>query len=782
MGSLLPPTSPPQDIFVGHQTLLIERANRLRAGGGRIGVIHGPSGVGKTAFAHHLVGALNDDTDIEAIYYELELPTGPAEPFMFLHGKIYDEVKPRGFAALRNGLNDNPASKLCKLGWAGVKDLVAKFGGDAKNTTDALAQVVSDSVVLVPPNQLRDQIGESNFSKLVDALNSAAISSSKKYVLVLDGVERASESCIGLLSGMLKRLPKNICIQLVINSEEAAWRRDDFVRFKAHLQYHHLDDICELPSLNANEIKEWVYRASGHDIPLELAEGARDASDGRPILLKPWVDTGSGDLEKIVAQSGRLNGFYDELYNACDDNEKSIARLLAVVFPYPLMPDWLVSATNCDSHQVSGAIEKLRDKGFVEEFVYGYRCKHYLIARFLIDIMGEVTLRSCKNHLFNVFVKVPTGVVDVSRLTALTADTVTIDAGNEGLEALLTYIRSLVKHGASADALMRITVLDDLINSWGNIPDQKQVEVELLRAEVFEQQGRYENVIETVTSACQLDINQEQINKLHFLMGVSYFRLNQYGNAVKVLKRVRKDSDENQQVVIWSKSIVRIFGVLMDINKWDMALQCSHILLEKVLPKLQNSSDGNILAECHVLRTAARVYAPYDSEKATDLVTQALNIAHEIESDRVFGNCYFALGEVLRHAGKLDVAMSSYKKALKIGRDTGCKDLAVYSLLGMTVIELVTKNRTSFNALVGDLDEAIDYRAPVESANLSLFKHICSIGRGESFNAENMDHLKDDFVEFRRSWQIEIISSIRQSTNISFEQLAEQAGRLRIVF
>jgi hypothetical protein len=291
--------------LVGRDALLRAQLDKILSEPAFLGVIYGNSGVGKSAFARRTVDLLNGDSypDVEAIYFEVETAQAAEEGFLELYDRIYDVVKPRGLARIRSALNDNPVLKLMKLAAGGLKDAAAKFAGDFEHTTEALTDIASESADVISQNKLRSQVQGSNFTKLINTLNAAAALTDRRFVLVLDSMERASEATIGLIDVIARRLPENIGVQLVINSEDSAFANRNFVTLKARLQQRFADSIFELPGLTAEDIVAWKQSCMGVTISPTLAEQARVESDGRPLLLQPWVESPDEGLSKISAQA-----------------------------------------------------------------------------------------------------------------------------------------------------------------------------------------------------------------------------------------------------------------------------------------------------------------------------------------------------------------------------------------------------------------------------------------------------------------------------------------------
>ncbi len=771
--------------LVGRSDLMRVQVEKILSEPRFVGVIYGSSGVGKTVFARHLLNVLNSDDhpDVSAVCFEIEAAQAAEESFLFLYDHIFDTVRPRGVARVRQALNQNPVAKGVKIATGFVKDLLAKHAGELTHTVDALSDIAVDSASLISQKKLHSQVEGSNYSKLIDAIEAAAKCSPRTFVLVLDGMERASEATITLIDSMSRRLPKNIRLQLIINSEDPAFISSDFVALKSRLQHLCANGIIELPGLTADDIVEWKRLSTGIQISTKLAEEVCAASNGRPILLKPWIDSEDEDLMRIESEWGRFYGYYDEHFNTLSSEAKAVGRLLAVAHPHAIELGWLQSAVELTHGEVAAAIDALDRNGFCEEGPKGFRCKHALIAMFLTSKMGQSLNKEYKQRLFNVLSKVFGRFGQAfapSRLDALTADVVTVSAGADGLRFLLTFAQQVLKLGAYKQAQAKLDAIDHLFSSGLPATDEERAEVELLRAEVLSQLGEYHQTLGIVEATSFLHMTESMFAKLHFAKGEAYFRLNEYSNAVQQFKQVRIKASECGDVSLWAQTIIRLAGVTMDVGKWAVARRIGSVLMDKVLPRV--SAAGDLSMQCHILRTVARIHAPTDPRKAEVHIDQSLQMAGKIGSDRVLGNCLFALGEVFRHAGRSNEARDSYEKALKIAQDTGNKDLAVYSLLGTLVLALLDADSHSFEALVERLSDAIDYDAPAEQANVNLFLAIRDYLNGVEMLPDAWDSLKLEFMRLRRHWQIHLVEYIKEAHNPTLDQVSAEIRDLQIVF
>ena len=652
-----------------------------------------------------------------------------------------------------------------------------------QHTASALSEVALASAGMVSGKRLRDEIQGSNFTKLSARLDAACSKSSRTYVLVLDGLERASEAAINCLEGMARNLPENVRVLTILNSEHPDFQRSDIRRFRHWLQSENPDCIVELAGLSPENIAEWKKEVSGIDISAAVADEACEKSEGRPLMLRPWVESQDEDLSLITDQAPRFFGYYQERLMALSPEAQFIGKLLAVVYPHSLSIDVLKKASESSLSAVSAATEGLREARFCEHTGDGFRCSHSLISEYLNSNMHNEIIRKLKGKLLSAIGGMENRGWRLSRGSnrdALKADLITYEAGEDGAQFLMRHIRHLLDIGAYSQAGQKVASIDSMLGQGLKLSDSDRAKIELLRAEYLNQIGSYDKASSALQSIASFKISDNLRAKLYLELGESFFYLNRYSLAVNNLKTARAYAEKSGDVKTCARSIIRLSSITMDLGKWYSAFKVASVLEKKVLPQVLHAEEKK--TECHILRTLARVYAPSDSDKAKGLVERAHKIAVDIGSDRILGNCLFAKGEVLRHAGQLEDSEESYQRSLEVGYQTGNKDLAIYSLMGIVVLAMIKGDSAKLSRYASELDSAIDYVAPVEKANAELFVAVKNSLEGGEVSHSSWQSLQQQFQALRRKWQLDLINSISENGVASLEVLSTEIQALKVVF
>lgn len=765
----------PRKYLIGRTETVHEYLKALRSESGYIGLIHGDSGVGKTELSVEIERqlTLNHNLECSALRFEIQEANTAEEPFIKLYEAIYRDVKPSTLKQIRAHININPLIKVAKILTSVFRDVADSHAGGLKNTSNTIADIVTESTEAISTQKLKSIVGDSNYSTLITALNGAASRTNKKYILILDGLEQASERSITFIDSFINRLHKNIRILMLINSEDEAYTRKDVRNLKKTLQRHHLCNIKELQGLTPENIIKWKKELTGIDISLETAQKLHRLSHGRPLLLQACIESSDAELANEPNPS-ILYGYYDNNFNNLEGEVKNITNLLSVAFPHIISIEILTKASGLSKSRLYSAINDLKESRFATDSPNGYQCKHKLIADFLIKKMGEAALNDIKNQLLDATDNT-LNQPNMNSNDSFKAHLITSQSGQAGVEFLLSYTKELLQNGSYQKANAKIDTINSLLKDGVAINDMQRTEYFLLHADLLGQYGEYEESLTCLDNTDHLHTSYQQLATILLSKAEKQFRLNRYQSAIHCASKARKIAAKHGDEKTFVKAIIRLAGISMDTNKQGISNLIKNILIDKVMPSIDSDS-----IKSHILRISARIEAPSDSRKAITLANSALKLAESTKSERDIGNCIFAIGESLRHANQTLESINAYNESLLIAKDTGNKDLEIYSLLGLVILALSDENLEMFNENLSLLQEAIDYNAPVEKLNLELFIYFSQRLSNIPFDLHMLDTLRTNFLKYRRYWQVQAIDKTNDLNSITINQLSEILKTLSI--
>lgn len=731
-----------------------------------IGVINGVSGVGKTETAKVISKHFETNVTLlhDVTYFELKEAQTAEEPWIKLYRKICEAEKPRAFQAFRNSLNKEPIKKILRLVKGFLKDIVQKKAGELSNTSDALNEIINESVADISSDELLKRVGESNYSILINVLEKILSVSKSKHILILDNFESAPETGLTLFKSVLSKIPNNLKILILINPEKIDPDREDFKILRNKLQYEYTDSIYNLSGLTPADIQQWVYRKHNIRLPNKFAIQASEEYDGRPLFLKYWIENSNFKINTFSPAGPRLYGYLDQHFNKLSDKAKDIVRLLATIFPYSLSPDILQSTSGLTSGEFTSAMEILLDgRKFAEN--YGtkcFRCCHSIMATFIKDKMGETITDQYRYRLNQALSRSGIYNTNPDRLMlAMKADLITNEDGFEGIQYLLDFTENQLLRGESIYARVQLKKLAFLLKSQPSADKYERAKYYYLESELAKETGNYQESLKNIEKAFQLEPPKTLSIKLFLVQGEVYYRLNKYSSAKSSLKNARKLSILLRNYSHLAKGVIRTASVAMDCCKLNHAFKIGVILEQKILP---NVTDNVTIS--HILRSLARIQAPQCVKKSQINAVEAVRIAKTINSDRVLGNCLYALGDSLRHQEKYKEAVLTYEKALQKAAITGNKDLEIYSMLGIIVSKASINDKLAFTNYLKKLNIAINYEAPVEKLYLRLFNTLEKIVDLRSIDNNELADLRLKFTLYQRKWAIFLIDELRKKPSI----------------
>ena len=717
-------------------------------------LVYGPFSSGKTYVLHEVDRLLRRGTAPHPLIvtYSCSSADTGYEPLSELVKEVNLCIAPRRFRWLllwlwqrKFGLIKFVASVISLiLGWFGLEikglaDTVEKLESAAGKTN------TSDSSVF-PHSEVR---------KLIELLSNAAKKLRAPAVLLLDKVEELPEPGIQLLTIALEDVPDKIRVVMTLNTEADGYStRRDLLRLRAKLQYRPRKGIYLLEGKTAVEIQDWKKAESGVPISIEVATQAHQQSrGGRAGLLAPWIKSTSVDPSDIADSKSRLLGILNQRFSALDDTAKRVLVLQVLVHPHSVEFHAIGKVLGVTVSEIEGARQTLRDLFISDEG----QLQDDSIAEFVRDRVGPGVLEAYADD----FLERAKGVRAISdpvrRGLEFSKITNRLSRPDFDHAEALDYIRACLRRGALSAAGLALKRVDQ-VGRVAEQPRSFRIRHLQLRADWQGQQGDYGSAIQSLKQAELLGGDKVDIGEIQLDIGEKLYRLNDYAEAAKRLRRAMRLARETKRNDLSLKAVVRFSGILVDVGKYSSALRLMQCLLRWV-----ERNDVSARERCHNLRFAARIHAlfPGQRDRALELANAALNVAErETESLRDQGNSLYALGDSLRHAGRNPESAHTYRRALRIADDTGNYDLAIYSLLGLCALHATALDRLSLERDLAELKERTEGTDQVERRYGDLFQAVAAALANQPIDQASVSLLRDRFRSFRRTWAVKLIDRL----------------------
>lgn len=377
--SLLPPVfaTPARVPLVGRDAEL----GRLRGvweeamrSGGRLAVLSGEPGIGKSRLAAELARLVLRDGGRVLVGHADEEPIAPYQPFVEALGQ-----------------HDGLAGAIGRLPEATRARLALLFPA------------------VVPGMAGRGSVGEElDRFHLLSAVTAvvAAISRNRPLLLVLEDLHWADRASLAMLLHLVRSPERSALLVLVTARDSTPGADSPWAESIAELRRHRLAELISVPALADDDISRFVSGFLGHRPPGRLAAIIARAADGNPFfieeLLSHLVDAGAIDTASHLPAAastddlGIPEGVRHVIKRRMASLSPSTAELLQVAAILGREFEFTVLSrmTGWEEEQVVEAVEEALRVGMLSErgssWVASYSFRHALVREALY---GGLSLR-----------------------------------------------------------------------------------------------------------------------------------------------------------------------------------------------------------------------------------------------------------------------------------------------------------------------------------------------------------------------------------------------------
>jgi tetratricopeptide (TPR) repeat protein len=284
---------------------------------------------------------------------------------------------------------------------------------------------------------------------------------------------------------------------------------------------------------------------------------------------------------------------------------------------------------------------------------------------------------------------------------------------------VLSVAQDELRRGASGAALQRL----DAWRQWSQASITPPIEASLLRleADALGQLGEYDAAIGKLKLVFGLPDSDPEVS---IELGEKQLRAGRYSEALLTFKRARRLARERQLPGLWVTAVARTLTVRNETRSHPPSSLLASLLVKVCDQSLAHISPKDL---CLGLRISARslALAHGTAVLSEELARRALLVAtDQTRSKRDEGNCYYALGDVLRHARSHVAARAAFGSAYEIARETENYDLRLYALLGMAANAIACLEVASLGSLVSNLDVVCSAEQSDEYRIIQLFKLV----------------------------------------------------------
>lgn len=332
-------------------------------------LVCGPHGMGKTIFLRQMHDYLRPIDNISVGYHRLESP-GLEKCHIYL--KILQDIIPQWLPKNGNVKKQDVKDTvrrfeeaLREMAPALWKDalgfMTGWLGGNIENTARAFVKsckkMSKKGDVSLSLEELLKENKEAlitTYLRLLDAISKATLNG-HKHVIILDQVERSSDTVRLFLFSLLTKLPDKFYIIYGLNDEIP----QGLEFFKAMSKRFVPEGVrCEIPQFTVKDVEEWIRLIHGPQKtspPHIKIKEVLQKTGGRPLFIFPWIKSDFTQTP-TTKDCKELCRVYELLFKDCHPTAQELAKALSLL-PEPLpggLEDYAsafnLKATECKRH------------------------------------------------------------------------------------------------------------------------------------------------------------------------------------------------------------------------------------------------------------------------------------------------------------------------------------------------------------------------------------------------------------------------------------------------
>jgi len=295
-------------------------------------ILDGHTDTGKSAIIEKLASEIRD-IGYAASFAQAEWMEESPLPFLNAVKQIVEQF---GDYTLEGGMFDkvmgvlNTEMHMWKFGKAGIKDLADKAG--LKAVHEEFSSQLNDKSTFADLDRLiAEQKATSNkrFKTILEEISHN--SGGRKCVLCIDQAEDGAEPFWDFLVYVCNRqnLPEGIFVIFSLNPDKNSY---DWINRKyiAELKYQeHLP--LPIGGLNEEDLGIFLKQRTGVTFNKGDIKSIREQSDGRPLLLIEWLNTGEYKAGKIKISTDRFKSFIDKRIKDLKPEARLLVKLLSIL-------------------------------------------------------------------------------------------------------------------------------------------------------------------------------------------------------------------------------------------------------------------------------------------------------------------------------------------------------------------------------------------------------------------------------------------------------------------
>lgn len=746
---------------VERSAFVVDLLTEVGAHSKAVGLIQGPSGIGKT-YTLRDIGSKSGAASV----VEFAIGSSATEPIE-LYAKLASQLSEQGLLGpgtirgFLNAVQKRPGMAIWKIAKAVIKDVIEENAPAVKSVMEEFSNIAEDADNDASTDMMAEKLTKANddmYSTVFFDLIYAIGAQGKKICILIDNIDRASTPFLNAIIALIYMLPEGWSMFAAANDETSGAHQR--IRQLGEVVCQEFGSVKVLPPLSYNDVLTMMdnYNFAGRlqsEIDLAII-----SCKGRALYINEWL-SGQSLSEISLSISKRLLFSYKNRLQELPSSARELAIRLAYVPDCLPINVELISAIFDDiqNGNLIADISTLEAGGFVDIQNNSYKFLHENVRSQIREsanpAIRDVAIMKIEQVIGNFSLEQSSNIQFKLALMQLRRDRGAVIQMGEALG--LAY--DMLERGRceTAASLFEFVWEDGIMRQGGD----QTVELLLGQAQAFIQMGRYsEGLAKLQDFDAYADRNPSARVRQNLARLEALVRLNRYRDAEKIARILHKsiikeDVESEIELHRWMNVIQR-----------DLGRYADAVLSARSALKLAQSKDVSkaLIGRCY--RTLSRSLALNGSSpEAIKAGENALDHAIPTGSARDVGNAYLALGEAYRHNGEYANAIESYKESIDYAKIVGNVDSLLWSTLGLAdcyVLECrYDVARSSLSSIEKIVSSEQDIH-PLEYMHWNLSKEVIEfISREDNHKYElSLRSAANLYSAIEISWPAEYVSKL----------------------